>query len=345
MKQAVIFFLMLSIYIVLSSCTEDNPNELNYATIEGRVTDAETNEPLENVELFTTPATSVNVSSKTGYYQFKDVVPGNYQVTATKFGYKPKTVEVFIQSGKMTKSDIVLEKLGSQIVDPEEPDIDFDDKIVVHYEFNSNAQDSGPNQKHGISSGVSYTNDRKGNSNSAIQFSGSSNSSLEVPNVSTFNLSEFTYSCWLKPKSNYGTAYNGFIDFISRWGHWGESAQSFAFSLGSSGKIKGMMYELRNIDWAHPSNYTFFETSQSVPAGTWSHIALTYKSNQLTIYLDGEVILNTFSVKPQSSQMYGLTIGKRPDDNQRSYYAGEMDDLRLYNVALNANQIKKLFKL
>ncbi len=349
MKKTFFYFCILVSFLFFHSCDNDNPTGLNYGKIEGRVFDSETNEPIQGVELFTEPPSSNTTTTQNGFYRFVDLAPRDYVIRASKQGYKLKKVTVLVQSGKVTSADIILEKgTGSNNNDGDNNDKipinELDDYLVLYMKFDGNPMDASKNRHNGTQFLVSYISDRKAKPNSAISFSGSSTSYVHVNQNHPFNVSEFTYSCWLKPNSDFGVPYQGFIDFISRWGQWGPNNQSYAFSLSSSGKIKGMIYNLVNSNERHPENYTIFETNESIPSNTWSHVTIIYKNNRLLIYINGNKALDIKSLPPQYSSLYGLFIGKRTESTQYSAYSGAMDDLRIYKIALSDIQIKALYE-
>ncbi len=344
MKQILSFAVLLVIFS-LFSCKIDDGNEINYGTIEGKVYDSDTFEPISNVELKTLPPTTVLATNVTGYYQFKDLEPGEYLVKASKSGYSSQTLVVRVSSNKMSEANFILVK-GSDTTnndDNTDDDLDFQDKLVAYYKFDNNFNCNVNPNLDMTGRGFAFVEDNKGKPNSAVYFSGTYNSYAFTDVKSPFNLDKFSYSCWLKPSTGYGQPYRDYIDFISRWGHWGYMNTSFTLSLGSNGSVKGMIYELNNSDVSHASNYTFFETPKTISSGAWSHIVMTYANRNLKIYINGELALTTYSVHPQTSTLYGLMIGKRPDDNQLSFYSGAMDDLRVYKIALNDAQVSSVY--
>lgn len=334
-----ILLLIVTLVIATISCGEDTSG-LNYGKIEGKVSDAQTLELISNCEISTIPATSVVKTNVAGYYILNDIMPGQYEVIATAYGYKSKKLVINVLSKKHTIADFLLEKIGTDGDGNDNDDKDL--SLIAHYQFDNNLRNEIDKQVDLIGQGYSFFPDRNNNSNSSIQFSGNYNSYIENPNIEIFNLNRFTYAFWIKPNAPIGVAYNNHIDIISRWGSWGASKQSFAFSLSNIGHIKGMLYTLNNYESGHPSNYTFFETKNSLKIDSWSHVAITYNQNVIEVFINGVLELSTQSVQPQSSSMYGLTIGKRPNEQQISCFNGAIDDFRVYNKALNLQEINAL---
>ncbi len=85
--------------------------------------------------------------------------------------------------------------------------------------------------------------------------------------------------------------------------------------------------------------------SINMEEGRWYHIVSIYSGDALQIYINGE--LNSFrnyesktgiSVRPVS-----LTFGTDLYDPIPLYLKGLMDEVRLYNIALNADQVVELY--
>jgi len=75
--------------------------------------------------------------------------------------------------------------------------------------------------------------------------------------------------------------------------------------------------------------------------GVWHHLAGTYDGSQVKIYLDG-VLRNTANhVGSIASTAYNVNIGRCSEVTDR-LYDGRIDDVRIYNRALSANEIAEM---
>ncbi len=85
-------------------------------------------------------------------------------------------------------------------------------------------------------------------------------------------------------------------------------------------------------------------TTGTVPAGTWTHLALTYSSetSDMILYIDGEQVgkLNNGG-NPIGETNNRLIIGASPWGKDWPS-AGIYDEIKLYNVAFDADQVKTL---
>ncbi|MFC1741787.1 LamG-like jellyroll fold domain-containing protein, partial [Nanoarchaeota archaeon] len=77
----------------------------------------------------------------------------------------------------------------------------------------------------------------------------------------------------------------------------------------------------------------------------WHHTAGTYDGTQWSLYVDGELKMNTTSDGPEYVPEGSMLIGARentPDSDQ--LFNGTLDDIRVYNRSLTADQINLLWE-
>lgn len=105
----------------LSSC-EDNPVEpVLFGKVTGTVRDARNNQPLANVSISTTPATSSVVTDDKGSFELVGVPTGRLTIAATKADYRSVTVAVTVENESSVNVAIVLEKNLSSTTPPAPP--------------------------------------------------------------------------------------------------------------------------------------------------------------------------------------------------------------------------------
>jgi DNA-binding beta-propeller fold protein YncE/4-amino-4-deoxy-L-arabinose transferase-like glycosyltransferase len=80
-------------------------------------------------------------------------------------------------------------------------------------------------------------------------------------------------------------------------------------------------------------------------SGQWNHIAFTYDGVQMKGYLNGELVAgpaeSTMSIPPTFNS---LVIGAR-SDAVRDFYQGALDDIRIYDRALNNEEVADLAQI
>ena len=87
MKKIVMKYSWVIIALFLYGCSEDPIDESGTGTITGKVVNEGTNEPLANVKIETTPASTTVFTNETGDFIIEDVIEGEYSVQAELDGY------------------------------------------------------------------------------------------------------------------------------------------------------------------------------------------------------------------------------------------------------------------
>jgi Concanavalin A-like lectin/glucanases superfamily len=164
----------------------------------------------------------------------------------------------------------------------------------------------------------------------ALQFDGSDDSVLIGDSTSLDTLTtNFTLSAWIKRSGSFNN------DLIYQSGtqtnYW---ALEFQPSLGNS-----LTFFERSID----------DDAANTPVvdSEWHHIAVVKNGdsgNNLVFYLDGKFD-GTGSAGSVSTPSGTKRIGGWSEGGNSHVFGGNIDDLRLYNRALNADEIKRLYKI
>lgn len=168
-----------------------------------------------------------------------------------------------------------------------------------------------------------------GRYNYALNFDGSDDY-VDCGNDSIFNVSAtnaFTISCWIRP--NDLSSEQGIIGKMVG-GSW--ATATYAITITSNGYVK--------ITVGNGSSYS----TVSLPAscfsvGEWVHIAATYDGHDLRGYVNGEEKASNEDIDyTLASNAASLKIGQ-----VYYYFDGDIDEVRLYNQALNASEIMTVF--
>jgi hypothetical protein len=75
--------------------------------------------------------------------------------------------------------------------------------------------------------------------------------------------------------------------------------------------------------------------------GQWHRIGLVWDGSHRILYVDGDAVAKDMLAGLEGSQM-GLYVGVDKNYTPDTYFAGMVDDVRIYNVALSAEQIAGL---
>ncbi|MBQ7824624.1 MAG: leucine-rich repeat domain-containing protein [Bacteroidaceae bacterium] len=113
MKRFTTLCLFFAAFALFVGCSEDEEDFTG--TINGIVTDADSGEPMNAVNISLNPGGKSAVTGTDGRYEFLDLEPGQYTVQAAKNDYQTNTKHVTIVAGGTVKSDIVLQKATSKL--------------------------------------------------------------------------------------------------------------------------------------------------------------------------------------------------------------------------------------
>ena len=96
----ILFALVLS----LSSCTKEKAT----GRIQGIVTNMNTTEPIQGVNISLSPTGASAVTGSDGRYEFNNLEPGNYTVQGVKAGFESNTKNISITAGNVSSGDMQL---------------------------------------------------------------------------------------------------------------------------------------------------------------------------------------------------------------------------------------------
>lgn len=215
---------------------------------------------------------------------------------------------------------------------------DFEKGLVAYYPFDGNSEDKSGNQLDGITQNASYQNDRNDNTNSSIYFDG---------NLTTFHIShhdilnfekEFTIALWIKPLPNDPP----FPDFIISKGIYTSYYREPPFQISMPA---GVAYR---FGAQSQNRITDVDISRQT-TNDWEHLTAIFYKQHLSLYRNGErVITRPLYDDILRTNTEPLTIGSQikyePDDSFvfLNKFKGNIDEVRLYNRALNFVEIRAL---
>jgi hypothetical protein len=200
--------------------------------------------------------------------------------------------------------------------------------LIAYYPFNGNANDESDNGNNGTVNGATLTTGVSEIANSAYEFDGD-NDYIRHELSNSWIASEFTVALWASAESVSSNQIYTSI-FNSRDGGGNNSFQICLDSDSNYSLYNGTFYEIGNADFFYP------EEADSC----WQHIAVSYDGSTLKTYIDGEQT-NSHSVS-LSIEFYDYIIGRNHGGSK--YFKGSIDDVRVYDRALSADEIKSLYR-
>lgn len=218
------------------------------------------------------------------------------------------------------------------------------DNLLAWYNFSGDASDASGNGHHGAAFNISSTTDRQGQSGQAFYFDGAT-SDIAVPYAPAFNAFPLTISLWVRTESdeNGGMIIRHYTN--SSWNGWVVSV------TGSSGTTQtvapGYMLQappncngvVSSVNCDTGINY-----SGEVNDNFWHMLTFTVDGDSGRFYFDGLL---------QTTQAWSGTPGA-PDNTDALHigssdigpefmFHGAIDEVGLWNRALNAGEIETLF--
>lgn len=196
------------------------------------------------------------------------------------------------------------------------------DGLVAYYPFNTNALDASGNGNNGTVYGATLTADRFGNANSAYSFNGTNNYiDTTLPTIDTTSGHQNTVAFWMNWNGNQNVMPFGF-NLYSLYLYDGY----FAFNTYNN--------DIRGISSSGLSNNWTFITAIFNNGDSTLNLLYTDGSNRTLTQVQGSPIARNVSTNAR--------IGMLLHEN-RYYFGGKIDDVRIYNRALSAAEVQQLY--
>lgn len=202
------------------------------------------------------------------------------------------------------------------------------ERLIAYYPFNGNANDESGNGNNGTVYDATLITDKCGNPNSAYYFDGNDDIII-VDHNSMLNPPNITISVWVS---------------IAQYTIWGRIVDKYIYTENTGYNIiidpgdASFRFEFWGVD-----NNKYPENSQPIPINTWTHVVSTFDGHTQKIYINGalenSIIINT-AIKHTNRY---LSIGNGDDGNGYLPFNGTIDEVRIYNYALNDQDIQTLY--
>lgn len=156
------------------------------------------------------------------------------------------------------------------------------------------------------------------------------NQHVVIPYDAAYEMDQLTVSIWA-----YSESAGAIAQIFTKDQSSGGTNRSWQFRKDSDEKI-------RFIVWNESSALTSLVSGNTISSSTWTHIAGTWDGTTVKIYIDGELDATTaFSGKLNKGETNDVMIG-RSQNASASYFNGQLDEARIYNIALTADEISFL---
>ncbi|MBN1431742.1 MAG: PKD domain-containing protein [Methanomicrobiaceae archaeon] len=203
----------------------------------------------------------------------------------------------------------------------------------------STAYDSSGNNNNGVIYG-SVIRESAGACNGALYFDGTSTYVL-VPDSNTLDAPAYlTYTAWLRPEPPEPSGFDNYTSLIDKGSNDVDNYELFVSRVGSTSEFTFETYAGYFRDYT--TNAFTYDYNK------WQHLAFVADTDAGTakLYIDG-VHVATMSGLPSyfETNSDSLTLGRQQYAGYPLYYRGLMDEVQLYTVALDDNQIRTIYEL
>ena len=123
-------WLMLLACIILLGCSKDDSPTTSYGSLEGKITEQQTNKPISNALMVLTPADKKSTTDNNGNYKFQSLEAGKYTLKVEVDGYSSITRQITITPNETTKCDIQLSPITSKTIKLSPAELNFGDEIT-----------------------------------------------------------------------------------------------------------------------------------------------------------------------------------------------------------------------
>ncbi|WP_058993181.1 LamG domain-containing protein [Haloarcula sp. CBA1127] len=158
------------------------------------------------------------------------------------------------------------------------------------------------------------------------------NDAVTVPDDDTLDLTDdFSLSAWIFPRTQ-----NGLTRLFSKWNSSGDNSYQFGFGGGWQGSGERELL----IETTDKNELT----GVSLTEREWAHVVWTHGS-QDKVYVNGAQKGQTFSLPDAQASTQPLRIGTGINSGGNDIYGfdGAMDEPKVYDAALTADQVSNLY--
>lgn len=229
---------------------------------------------------------------------------------------------------------------------------------VVHYAFSPNdvsdgvVKDISGNGHDAMLVGGSSVNtaDKVGeNENGGSLALDGATGYLQLPNnlIKELNLEKMTVATWVKTDAN--IAGQRIFDFASQTGRTANRNSMYLSTSGDTGKLEFAIVTPFSEKFGSDAaglgdSYKYALRSSSFAAKEWHHVAVTMDNFDAVLYVDGVETARSsvFNMEPRMLMETTLNALGKSSRSGTSLFKGRLDDFRIYNRALAADEIKAL---
>jgi hypothetical protein len=214
--------------------------------------------------------------------------------------------------------------------------------LVGWWPFNGNANDESGNGNNGTVNGATLTSDRFGSLNSAFSFNNSSQNHINIPYKSSLTNWVGTLSLWLNTTSTFGNEQRFLFGQP-----YGQPQLTINGNYCNNSNLGSIYFSNLN-----PSGDQGICSNTKLNNGNWQHIVALYSLDSMKIFINGILQNAIFFKTPLNPNICNASLGiggyNTPavcgfSKSAGQFFNGIIDDIGIWNRALDSNEIKKLY--
>ena len=213
----------------------------------------------------------------------------------------------------------------------EVPEYVSNDGLVAWYSFDSNLDDSGPNNHDGQSDSFGFGEDAVGEAESSLRLELGEFVSLGMEDKLLNNGEDtLSISFWSKPDQGAFTTVSKYVNFEPEQSSW------MVFDIESSGvRALGNGFDGNDVTW--------FSNCPNVTS-EWSHVTAIYTPGKVSLWINGEFTCETNVPISNVTDAQPILVGRSNCDGDNCNDAsGLIDNLGFWDRALTLEEIQALF--
>ena len=145
----------------------------------------------------------------------------------------------------------------------------------------------------------------------------------------SLNANEGTVSAWIKSSNT--------SDFQMIVGKFVSGSRQVQFRKETNKKIRVILYKSSTVN-------SLLDSTATVSDDNWHHIAFTYNSSGINIYIDGSASgSNTTNITPVQTSTDDFIIGARNISAPEKFFSGQIDEVAVFNKALSGPKIQQIY--
>jgi hypothetical protein len=199
--------------------------------------------------------------------------------------------------------------------------------LVAYYPFNGNVLDESGKGNHGAAKATLVpATDRFGDKGKAYNFDAGH---VHVENHPSLQMSDqLTISAWVKnPEESKPTVL----------GKWYQDRKNYSYVLYANTPAGFRLHDGKG-NFVELIGWSFKNKDQ------WNHFVATYNGQHAKVYINGKMEAQVSANEKIHVNDNPVTIGA-DGYGAETHFKGEMDDVRIYNRALSAEEVKALYDL